>query len=342
MFRLFVSLTHSLSLFFYRFFAFVFVFVCLFVDLSLLSLSLLVLLCFVSVHHDSKQTDALKNLSLEKKEGETTTPAAPAATGAASGPFGSFGAAKPAGGAAPAFTFGAPAGGAAAKPAAGGFSFGSFAATGTGAGFGTGAGAAFAPPPPPPSGDGEEANPEAYEAKTSEYKAALKPEEIPDEVEVKTFEEAEEALYEHRCKLYRFDRDSEQWKERGTGDVKILRHKENGKVRILMRQEKTLKICANHLLTPDIKFTPNQGTDRSWVWTCQDFADLELKDEILAIRFKTAEIANNFLEKAKEGQAIMKTLIESEEKTEDAAAGEEKKEEPEAEKKEEETEKKEE
>ena len=53
-----------------------------------------------------------------------------------------------------------------------------------------------------------------------------------------------------KAKLYRFDKDGNQWKERGTGTVKLLKHKENGKVRLVMRQAKTLKICANHLGIP--------------------------------------------------------------------------------------------
>ena len=50
-----------------------------------------------------------------------------------------------------------------------------------------------------------------------------------------------------KAKLYRFDREGNQWKERGVGTVKLLKHKETGKVRLVMRQSKTLKICANHL-----------------------------------------------------------------------------------------------
>ena len=50
-----------------------------------------------------------------------------------------------------------------------------------------------------------------------------------------------------KTKLYRFDQDSGEWKERGIGMAKLLQHKENKKVRMLMRQEKTLKIRANHL-----------------------------------------------------------------------------------------------
>jgi len=52
---------------------------------------------------------------------------------------------------------------------------------------------------------------------------------------------------DRRAKLYRFDADSKLWKERGTGDVKLLAHKETKKVRLILRQEKTLKICMNHI-----------------------------------------------------------------------------------------------
>ncbi|EYU20329.1 hypothetical protein MIMGU_mgv1a0129773mg, partial [Erythranthe guttata] len=41
--------------------------------------------------------------------------------------------------------------------------------------------------------------------------------------------------------------EANQWKERGVGTVKLLIHKETGKARLVMRQYKTLKICANHL-----------------------------------------------------------------------------------------------
>jgi hypothetical protein len=47
--------------------------------------------------------------------------------------------------------------------------------------------------------------------------------------------------------LYRFDTASNEWKERGVGVCKLLQHKENQKVRLLMRQDKTLKIRANHI-----------------------------------------------------------------------------------------------
>lgn len=52
---------------------------------------------------------------------------------------------------------------------------------------------------------------------------------LPDKIEVKTGEEDEEILYSHRSKLFRFV--EKEWKERGIGDIKILKHKETSKLR---------------------------------------------------------------------------------------------------------------
>lgn len=72
---------------------------------------------------------------------------------------------------------------------------------------------------------------------------------LTEKVEVKTNEESEEQLFKMRAKLFKFVRESNEWKERGTGDVRLLKHKENGKTRLVMRRDKTLKVCANHYST---------------------------------------------------------------------------------------------
>lgn len=69
---------------------------------------------------------------------------------------------------------------------------------------------------------------------------------LTEKVDTKTNEELEEQTFKMRAKLFKFDRDSREWKERGTGDVRLLKHKENGKTRLVMRRDKTLKVCANH------------------------------------------------------------------------------------------------
>ncbi|NXT76556.1 RBP2 ligase, partial [Zapornia atra] len=131
---------------------------------------------------------------------------------------------------------------------------------------------------------------------------------LPDKIEVKTGEEDEEEFFCNRAKLFRFDAESKEWKERGVGNVKILKHKVSGKFRLLMRRDQVLKICANHYITPDMKLAPNAGSDKSFVWHALDYADELPKPEQLAIRFKTPEEAMLFKSKFEECQNILKTL----------------------------------
>ena len=118
---------------------------------------------------------------------------------------------------------------------------------------------------------------------------------LPDEIQVVTGEEGLEVLFSERAKLYRFDADSGQWKERGVGDVKLLRHPKSGQGRVLMRREQIKKLCANHNINPGMELKPNVGSDRSWVWyTPADYAEGEARPEKLAIKLKSAEIAGKF------------------------------------------------
>uniref|UniRef100_A0A8C9SZX9 RAN binding protein 2 n=1 Tax=Scleropages formosus TaxID=113540 RepID=A0A8C9SZX9_SCLFO len=128
---------------------------------------------------------------------------------------------------------------------------------------------------------------------------------LPDKVDVKTGEEEEEEMFCNRAKLFRFDTETKEWKERGIGSIKILRHRTSGKVRLLMRREQVLKICANHYITADMVLKPNAGSDKSWVWYAIDYADEMPKHEQLAIRFKTADEAALFKTKFEEAQAAL-------------------------------------
>uniref|UniRef100_A0A673XRU4 E3 SUMO-protein ligase RanBP2 n=1 Tax=Salmo trutta TaxID=8032 RepID=A0A673XRU4_SALTR len=128
---------------------------------------------------------------------------------------------------------------------------------------------------------------------------------LPDKVDVKTGEEEEEEMFCNRAKLFRFDAETKEWKERGIGLVKILKHSRSGKVRLLMRREQVLKICANHYITPDMLLKPNAGSDKSWVWNAVDYADEEPRPEQLAIRYKTQDEALLFKTKFEEAQKIV-------------------------------------
>ncbi|CAN0880160.1 Ran-binding protein 1 homolog c [Linum grandiflorum] len=121
-----------------------------------------------------------------------------------------------------------------------------------------------------------------------------------EEVAVTTGEEDEDPLLDLKAKLYRFDKDGSQWKERGTGTVKLLKHKNTGKVRLVFRQARTLKICANHLVIATTKVQEHPGNEKSCIWHATDFADEELKDELFCIRFPSIENCKLFMETVQE------------------------------------------
>merc|ERR1719234_473777 len=122
------------------------------------------------------------------------------------------------------------------------------------------------------------------------------------EVVVNSGEDDEEEAFKRRAKLYRYAHEESpaEWKERGTGEVKIMRHPETGSARIIMRREKTMRMCANHSILPWMDLRPNCGSQKAWVWKTQaDFADAlceedKPKQETLAIRFATVDNAEAF------------------------------------------------
>jgi hypothetical protein len=81
-----------------------------------------------------------------------------------------------------------------------------------------------------------------------------------------------------RAKLFRFDSEASEWKERGTGDVRILAHRETKKVRLVMRRDKTLKVCANHYSTSrPVLALPISRSDCGAPLHSNDFSDFTLQ-----------------------------------------------------------------
>ena len=150
--------------------------------------------------------------------------------------------------------------------------------------------------------DGEEGggeNPEEYEPQV-DFKPLVK----LQEVEVKTGEEDEVAVFKQRCKLYRFNSETKEWKEKGTGELKLLKHKDHGNMfRILMRRDQVLKLCANHRITGDLKF--EIYNEKQVRWHAQDYSENEGKHELLAARFKSEEDAKKFKEECENAQQII-------------------------------------
>jgi len=146
-----------------------------------------------------------------------------------------------------------------------------------------------------------------------------------DEVEVKSGEEEEETLCTYRSKLFIYGETlldkgtgNKTWRERGIGEARILRHREHQRIRFLMRQEKTMKVIANHALDPRITLEPNAGSDRSWVWSAYDFADGELEEKVFALRFANSDIATEFKETYEKYQKEMESLLAGEDKADES------------------------
>lgn len=73
------------------------------------------------------------------------------------------------------------------------------------------------------AGSGDEAAPEDYDP---HYEPIVP---LPAAIVVTTGEEDETVLFNERAKLFRYDQDLKEWKERGVGQMKLLHHPANGR-----------------------------------------------------------------------------------------------------------------
>ena len=175
-------------------------------------------------------------------------------------------------------------------------------------------------------------------------------------VEVKTGEEDEDLIFKSRGKLFSF-RDGE-WKERGTGDLKLLRHKTEKKIRFILRQDKTLKIVANFIISekPLCELKPHQGSEKMFMFMAYDCSEEPVmekfviklgnadKAKVFKKHFEDAQIFNQLVKEGKEKELVWAPIfkdVEAENKKTDASK-EEKKEDKKEEKKEDKKEEKEE
>ena len=101
-----------------------------------------------------------------------------------------------------------------------------------------------------------------------------------------------------------------------------MKHRTYGKIRVLMRQEKTMKVIVNHCVDPRITLSPNAGSDRSWVWSAYDFSGGDLEETVFAMRFRDSEASDKFKEMFEKAKEEMAKELEGAD-AEDTAAGDE-------------------
>ncbi|KAJ0236042.1 Ran binding domain-containing protein [Hirschfeldia incana] len=100
-------------------------------------------------------------------------------------------------------------------------------------------------------------------------------------------------------------------KERGAGTVKLLKHKNTGKIRLVMKQSKTLKICANHFgkspftVKQGMSVKKHVGNEKSRVWHARDCNQVLLSlSDCKAFMQKLNEVAESEVEKEESKDAF--------------------------------------
>ncbi|CAE7784815.1 RANBP2 [Symbiodinium sp. KB8] len=124
-------------------------------------------------------------------------------------------------------------------------------------------------------------------------------------------------LLKERSKVYRFVDGA--WKERGVGDIRLLKEIAGNRVFCVLRQEKTYKVRVNFMVDPDIPLEPHGSSDTSFVVSAQDFSEGVPEVQTFAIRFRNAETAGNFkrlFDEARENNKGSAPVVQEEKKEE--------------------------
>lgn len=125
-------------------------------------------------------------------------------------------------------------------------------------------------------------------------------------VEVSSGEEKYDLVWKEKGKIMRFDEGENQWKERGQGDAKILRSKEDPKrYMFILRREGIGKLAAQHDLVKGMSIKRHSQSEKHLFWYApKDYSDDdEGYEEQFLIRFASKEICDAFV---REFEAICK------------------------------------
>ena len=118
---------------------------------------------------------------------------------------------------------------------------------------------------------------------------------LPETYNYQSGEENAEVLFNERAKLFRYDSKTKQFKERGIGNIKILKYLDTGRIRILMRREQILKLCCNHYIAAGMKIDNHLGNEKALIWhTSADYSESIGTQEQFVVRFKLPATADKF------------------------------------------------
>lgn len=101
---------------------------------------------------------------------------------------------------------------------------------------------------------------------------------------------------------------------KGVGELKILYHPVQCRYRLLMRREQVYKIVLNHTLNDSVQIKFMKNSDKAFCWATQNFSDDSSSGDVenLSVRFKNADIAQQFDNAIKSVMEQLKTRTEIE------------------------------
>lgn len=99
-----------------------------------------------------------------------------------------------------------------------------------------------------------EGDEESKDAENDTVKGNFAVIQLTEKVDVKTGEEDEETLYSKRSKLTKYNSESKAYDSVGLGELKILKNKNTGKSRILVRADVSSNVILNVLILKDLDY----------------------------------------------------------------------------------------
>ncbi|KAH0792625.1 ran-binding protein 1 a [Histomonas meleagridis] len=123
----------------------------------------------------------------------------------------------------------------------------------------------------------------------------------------------ETATHTSFCVLYRFNEDKyERYNASGQGVVRILKHDDTGRYRIVMRSKEDFdKIYLNHFILPGMDIREKSLEKGNVVIRSKNYADGTLKKEYVLFKFATQEAKDDFIEKYTEALNQNKEILTS-------------------------------
>jgi hypothetical protein len=126
---------------------------------------------------------------------------------------------------------------------------------------------------------------------------------VPPPPETRNVDTDADECFADKAILYRFCSEKSEWVARGCGVLKVLKHKQTGVHRILMRQNQTYVVRANHQIPYLGRLDELPGSGSCFFWTAFDFSTPEETRELFAVKFALPAIAAAFKSAFEAGQA---------------------------------------